>query len=43
MDCGDDMAELLTPVARRYDAGNLRGRRNGRLGDGANRWELIEK
>ncbi len=40
----DDMAELLTPAgAPRFEAGNLRGRRNGRLGDGANRWEIIEK
>jgi hypothetical protein len=30
----DEMAELLTPLVCRYDAGKLRCRRNGRHGDG---------
>jgi hypothetical protein len=38
----DDMAELLSPIARAFDAGKLRLRHNGRYGDVANRWESIE-
>jgi hypothetical protein len=36
------MAELLSPIVRAFDADKLRFRRNGRYGDGANRWEIIE-
>jgi hypothetical protein len=38
----EDMAEVLTPIVRAYEAGKLRFRRNGRYGDGANRWEIID-
>ena len=37
-----DMTELLTPIVRGFEAGKLTFRRNGRYGDGANRWEIIE-
>jgi hypothetical protein len=36
------MAELLMPIVRAFDAGNLRFRRDGRNGDGANRWEIVD-
>jgi hypothetical protein len=37
-----DMAELLTPIVRAFEAGKLRFRRTGRYGDGANRWEIVK-
>ena len=38
----DDLAELLSPIVRAFEAGKLRFRRNGGYGNGANRWEVIE-
>jgi hypothetical protein len=35
----EDMAELLSPIARAHEADKLRFRRNDGYGDGANRWE----
>jgi hypothetical protein len=36
------MIELLTPLIRRFDAGELRFRRTSPHSDEANRWGIIE-
>jgi hypothetical protein len=37
-----DVAELLTPVVRAFEAGQFKFRRSGRYSDDPNRWNIIE-
>jgi hypothetical protein len=38
----DDMAELLTPLVRQFEAGKLRLRRSGPRSRDPNHWEIVE-
>jgi hypothetical protein len=38
----DEMAEVLTPIVRAYEAGKLRCRRSSPNGRYPNHWEIIE-